>query len=188
MEIYTLRIFLDQIQPPIWRRVRVPEHHTLGHLHRVVQVVMGWQDYHLHEFSYGSERYGRPDYDEGAGLRDERRIELRGLGMTPGSVLGYLYDFGDDWHHIVVFEGAMPASADETYPLCIGGERSAPPEDVGGIFGYQEFLQAIADPEHERHEELISWSGGGFDPELFSIEKTNRRLRRAFPQRRPPRG
>ena len=92
----------------------------------------------------------------------------------------YQYDFGDDWEHEVVFEGCLKAEKGQRYPICMEGKRNCPPEDVGGVWGYAEFLEALADPNHERHEDLVEW-GGDFDHEEFDVEMTTKAMRRGLP-------
>ena len=88
----------------------------------------------------------------------------------------YEYDFGDSWQHEIVLEKTLEPEPGITYPRCIEGERACPPEDVGGIWGYAEFLDAISDPNHEDHDERVEWVGGEFDPEKFSVDKVNKEL------------
>jgi hypothetical protein len=89
----------------------------------------------------------------------------------------YEYDFGDDWRHEVLFEGHPKPEKKRAYPWCVEGERACPPEDCGGPFMYAEYLEAITNPNHEQHEELLAWRGP-FDPEAFDIKKATRVMRR----------
>ena len=89
----------------------------------------------------------------------------------------YEYDFGDGWQHRIDVESIAKPQADRAYPLCLAGERATPPDDVGGVPGYQEFLAAIADPKHEEHASMLTWVGGAFDPEGFDLNTINRTLR-----------
>lgn len=81
----------------------------------------------------------------------------------------YVYDFGDSWEHEIRLEKILPREK-RKYPACIAGKRACPPEDCGGIWGYEEFLEIIKDPEHEEYEDMLDWVGGEFDPEHFDIE------------------
>ena len=92
----------------------------------------------------------------------------------------YEYDFGDGWEHEVLFEGCLRAEKGGRYPLCVEGERNCPPEDVGGVRGYAEFLEAIADPKHEQHDNFVEWAGD-FDPEEFDAGETTKAMRRGLP-------
>jgi hypothetical protein len=183
-KICQFRVFLQGVEPQIWRRLLVPDGFTLAKLHTIIQVAMGWQDCHLHEFSLGELRYGRPDYDEDPALLDERKIRLRDFDLSSRDRIGYLYDFGDDWEHVLILEEKQVPDVGTLYPACVAGERAAPPEDVGGSYGYEDFLIALSDPRHEEHQQMIDWIGGRFDPETFDLNRVNRRLRQRFRPRK----
>jgi len=189
-----LRIVLRDIEPPIWRCVAVPEDYTFWDLHVAIQDAMGWRDYHLHEFevtdpSHGQlVRVGIPD-DEFPNERPTLpgwRIPIAPYLAREGAAAIYRYDFGDGWEHTVTFEGSrMAATRSSRKPLCIGGERTCPPEDVGGVLGFAEFLEAIATPAHAEHAAMRRWVGRRYDPWLFAAEKVRfddpeKRWRRAF--------
>ena len=177
--VHQLEVTLDDVEPPVWRRIEVPSSITLAGLHTVIQQAMGWQDHHLHQFEIGDKIYGVDD-GEGWGppILDEKRTRL-GDVAPEGTAFSYQYDFGDSWEHsIQVSEVASPAGG-ASYPRCVAGERACPPEDCGGAWGYTELLDALADPRHERHEELLDWVGGSFDPAKFDLEDVNARLHRA---------
>jgi hypothetical protein len=179
--VYQMKLWLCDIEPLIWRRLEVPAEITLPRLHLVIQVVMAWEDYHLHEFRVGDQRYEIHDpenLDDGQAL-DERGVKLKTIVREVGSEFNYLYDFGDGWEHALRLEAILPTHASVRYPRCLDGARSGPPEDVGGGPGYEEYLEALADPDHERHEELLGWRGP-FDPEKFDLKLINRRLARSF--------
>lgn len=177
--IYQLKITLNGSKPPIWRRVQVPKSITLAKLHRVMQIVMGWQDYHLHQFIIDGVYYGipDPDFDEPP-IRSEKSVKLERVVPGAKTRFVYEYDFGDSWLHDIVIEQVLSPEEGKRYPCCVTGKRAAPPEDCGGIYGFYEFLAAIQDPEHPEHEELLEWTGGSFDPETFDIESINRQLKR----------
>jgi hypothetical protein len=177
--VHQLDVTLDDVEPPVWRRVEVPSSITLAGLHTVIQQAMGWQDYHLHQFEIGDTVYGVDD-GEGWGppIVDEKRTRL-GDVAPEGTAFSYQYDFGDSWEHLVNVEQVAAPVGGTSYPRCVDGERACPPEDCGGAWGYAELLDALADPRHERHEELVEWVGGSFDPAKFDLEDVNARLRRA---------
>lgn len=177
-KIYQLKITLKDSQPPIWRRVQVPGDVSLAKLHRIIQEVMGWSDSHLHQFLVGATYYGVPDPDDLSETKNEKSVRLGELVTKPRQRLLYEYDFGDDWEHEVVVEKILDADPGVRYPVCLGGARARPPEDCGGIFGYADFLEAIRDPKHEQHDEMLEWIGGEFDPEAFDLETVNNFLRR----------
>lgn len=171
-----LKIELAGIKPLIWRRVIVPETITLAKLHQVIQAVMGWEDYHLHEFEIAGEQYGIPDPDDpfGPPVVSETRARL-GKSLGGMASFRYVYDFGDGWEHKIKVEKVLPADTCPV-PICIGGANACPPEDVGGSYGYAEFLEAIADPAHPEHQNLLDWCGGAFDPKALDPGVIDRRL------------
>lgn len=178
-QVYQIKVTLCDSQPPIWRRIQVRSDTTLGRFHKILQCVMGWEDAHLHQFVIRGEQYGTPDQDE-EGLRktrDERKYKLSELVAGEGEELLYNYDFGDCWQHVLAVEKTLSPDEHARYPVCLAGERACPPEDVGGIPGYEDFLEAINDPKHPEHEEYLEWIGGEFDPDAFDLDKVNRRLR-----------
>lgn len=180
--LYQLKVTLQEIHPPIWRRMQIWEDATLAQLHRALQIIMGWEDYNLHEFTIGRRIYSVPDPDDDLYEReviDESRVRLKEAVPRVGTRFEYLYDFGDSWRHDLQLEAILLPDPEGTYPCCLAGERRAPPEDVGGSSGYQDYLEAIADPEHEEHENVLRWRGP-FDPEAFSLVVVNQQLRRKF--------
>lgn len=179
-DIYQIKVTLKHSQPPIWRRIQVPADVSLARLHRILQAVMGWEDYHLHQFIVDGEYYGEPhpDYEVwGPEMRDERRFTLEQLVPEEGLKFRYEYDFGDGWEHELLVEKILPAEPGASYPRCIKGKRACPPEDVGGVWGYADFVEVIRDPDHPEHEEWLEWVGGEFDPEAFDLEEVNAGLK-----------
>jgi hypothetical protein len=184
--VYQFKITLLGSRPPIWRRIQV-EDGTLDKLHEHIQTAMGWTNSHLHHFRVGEQLYGDPD------LVDENFEDMEYEDSTTTTIsdilpksgrrfrFQYEYDFGDSWDHEVRFEGAVPAEPKAKYPLCLEGARACPPEDVGGVWGYQDFLEAIADPDHEDHDGLLEWAGGSFDPEAFDPAKATKAMRKGLP-------
>jgi len=173
-----LRVELRHLKPAIWRRLLVPDTITLARLHRVLQIAMGWTDSHLHEFDIGGARYGIPDPDwpDSPPVTPEGRVTLV-RAIAPGvKQFGYLYDFGDNWEHTVRVEAVLDNELGAPAPICTDGANCCPPEDVGGVSGYLEFLQAIKDPMHEEHEDMLRWAGRHFDPAAIDIDAVNARL------------
>ncbi|MDP3677045.1 MAG: plasmid pRiA4b ORF-3 family protein [Novosphingobium sp.] len=173
--IATLRIDLKDTDPPIWRVVEVPTSITLKVLHDIVQVTLGWLDYHLWELVIDGQTYGLPtEEDWGTAPRKVAdRVRLRDV-LAPGgaTTIDYTYDFGDIWEHKLTVSDVRPADAGTAYPRFIAGERDCPPEDCGGIPGFYEMLEARADPTHPDHAEISEWLDG-YDPEeldIFPIE------------------
>ena len=184
--LFQFKITLREIQPPIWRRIQVKDG-TLDKLHEHIQTAMGWTNSHLHRFKIDGKEYGDPDllFDDVEPMEFEDSTSIKISEVLPRSgkrlLFEYEYDFGDGWHHDVLFEGCVQAERGKRYPVCLDGARHCPPEDVGGTPGYEEFLEAIADPEHERHDEFLRWAGGRFDPEEFDADKMTKKMRRGLP-------
>ena len=166
-QIARLRISLDDIEPVIWRRVEVPLTATLKALHDVIQAAFGWEGYHLHLFAVGEERYGVPD-PEGDSLRpihSEKGMRLAALIARGVERFDYTYDFGDDWRHEIAVEAVGVEEPGAEYPRLLAGARRVPPEDVGGVPGYEEFVRAVTRPRHREHKAMLTWHGGPYDPD-----------------------
>jgi len=171
-QAYELKVTLRGIRPPIWRRFRVRDDITLGKLHDLLQVIMGWTDSHLHQFVSKGIYYGQPDPE--FPRQDEGKVHLRDVLRKPKDRLMYEYDFGDSWDHDLVLERVLPHEARARYPLIVAGKRACPPEDCGGIPGYYRLLEALANSADPEHQELLEWVGGSFDPEAFDVGTLNR--------------
>lgn len=177
-QVLILHIEFKWIKPSIWRRVAVPENITLSKLHQVIQAVFGWSDSHLHEFEIDGESYGVPDPDWGPPVISEQRKKLISV-LYGKKMFRYVYDFGDNWELRIKVEKTLPAIIFPQVPCCIDGANRCPPEDVGGAPGYENFLAAIADPNHPGHKEMLEWYGDdGFDPTAFDCDWTNQWLKR----------
>jgi len=159
--------------PVVWRRLRVPADIRLDRFHQVLGAAMGWQDCHLHVFERGEERYGYPDAD--IEIDDHRGKTLGDLLAVPGDRLDYEYDFGDDWRHLIVLE-ARGADGDAT-ARCLDGVGRCPPEDVGGLSGYEELRRVLANPRDAEHEHMLGWLGIAdareFDATDFDLHNAN---------------
>lgn len=178
--VYQLKITLRDIRPPIWRRVQVRSDATLGHLHWVIQFAMGWTNSHLHAFSIQGMEYSMlmPDLGlDDLDMLDEQPVKLSKVITGEKFKFFYTYDFGDSWEHEVLVEKVLTAEADTDYPTCIKAKRACPPEDCGGSWGYQEFLEAIKDADHPEHESMLEWVGGSFDPEDAELDTINELLK-----------
>jgi hypothetical protein len=184
-QLFQFKITLVGIQPPVWRRIQVADC-TLDKLHEHIQTAMGWTNSHLHQFMINGERYGDPALldDEFGDFEciDSTVTRLSAVFPTDGKRFRFMYeyDFGDGWEHEILFEGCPPLEQGKKYPLCVEGERACPPEDVGGVWGYAEFLEAMADPKHERHDELSQWAGP-FDSEIFDPADTTKAMKKGLP-------
>lgn len=176
--IYQFRIDLCDINPPIWRRIQVLSSIPFSSFHEVISDAMGWQDYHLHEFlfkrSQGSEiiigdpsRYENHPEDNVLDVLNEEIIRISQFFLKPHDKGVYIYDFGDFWNHKVLLEKILPIEEGVSYPRCIKGKRRCPPEDVGGVSGYENLLRIMQDPDDEEYESTMSWCNGPYDPEMF---------------------
>jgi hypothetical protein len=183
--LYQLKLTLKWSKPPIWRRVLVRGDMTLDRLHNVIQIAMGWTDSHLHQFMGGSgfarTFYGRPDpefADMGCEMLNEKRYTVGDLAPAAKRKFIYEYDFGDSWQHEVVAEKILPPDAAFKHPVCLAGANACPPEDCGGIGGYYNLLEILADPKHPEHTDMKEWIGGKFDATEFSRQGVNALLHR----------
>jgi hypothetical protein len=176
--VHQFLIVLSGTDPLVWRRIQVPLSYSFWDLHVAIQDAMGWLDYHLHEFRLLDAKdkvraIGIPTGEEDADQRPpipswrvavSEYFNHRQYHALPAL---YVYDFGDDWEHALVYEDEQPIEASSTYPRCVAGARRCPPEDCGGVHGYSEFLAAICDPAHPERESLLAWAGGSYDPNAF---------------------
>jgi hypothetical protein len=176
--VYVLRITLEEVEPPVWRRLQVAGSVTLEGLHTIIQKAMGWHDAHLHEFEVGDRRYGQPEPDEPRyKVEPEWKLSLRAAAPAEGARFRYVYDLGDGWRHEVLVEAIQTQAGPLKYPVCLAGERACPHEDSGGPPGYANLLDVLRDRAHPEHREMLAWAGRGFDPERFDLVAVNRKLR-----------
>lgn len=178
--IHRYKVTLRGIFPAIWRRLEVPASYTFWDLHVAIQDSMGWLDYHLHAFRFPqthgkrSIEIGIPDDESDPPVLPGWKVGIADLFTRPGVVALYEYDFGGGWEHDVVLEDVLPGEPKQKYPRCIAGERACPPEDCGGIPGYQHLVEVLRQPKHPEHTTFVAWLKGHaknyhpFDPERFS--------------------
>ena len=182
---YRFKITLKDTRPPIWRRIETKDV-TLEKLHELTQTAMGWTNSHLHQFEIGDTRYTDPRFMEHAwddfGAISYAGVRVSDLVSQHGTKLriDYEYDFGDGWQHSIALEKVTDAERGVRYPRCIDGDRACPPEDVGGVWGFADFVEAITNSDHERHEEFLEWNGP-FDPTDFDAKKATRRMKEGLP-------
>lgn len=198
LSVHHLRIALKHVRPVVRRELLVPSDLRLDRLHQVIQIVMGWDDAHLHEFVAGSSRRDEvrfaarmPGFDEDFGgppSRDEKKSTLLNLAPAKGSKFRYSYDFGDGWDHEVTVLSIRTSEADVVVPLCVKASGACPPEDCGGPWGYANLLEVLGNPDHEDYEERREWIGE-FDPAHYDLDAANQELiRLAAKWQRTPRG
>lgn len=185
-QIITLHVEIDGILPAVWRRIVVDGDITLRALHHILQAAFGWTDAHLHEYVVEEHTYGMLDNvhvqedaaDFGQEILDERKPKLQRL-VFPGQQFTYQYDFGDSWMHAITVEKIEQRPEKLGSAWIIDGQRSRPPEDVGGIYGYENFLATIKrKPKTQEVRALLDWAGGAFDPEAFDLRMANASLLR----------
>jgi hypothetical protein len=178
--VLQIKVTLQGWRPPVWRRLLVPAGFSLEQLHHVIQAAMGWQDCHLHQLIVGR-TYCAPlppedlDFGWDDDKEDEAKVSLGSLIRRKGQSFLYEYDFGDSWQHKVLVEKLLEAEDGVQYPVCPAGKRACPPEDCGGVWGYEALLEALADPDHPDHEDMVEWAGQ-IDPEAFDLQAANKRL------------
>jgi hypothetical protein len=184
--VYQFKITLLDTQPPVWRRIQVQDC-TLDKLHEHIQTTMGWTNSHLHHFRIGEQLYGDPmlmaENFEDMEYEDSTTTKLSDIipeGRRRFRLL-YEYDFGDSWQHEVLFEKKVEGEAAQKYPLCVDGARACPPEDVGGTWGYADFVEAIQNEDNEQHDEMLEWVGGSFDPEAFDPAAATKSMKKGLP-------
>ncbi|MGD2248460.1 MAG: plasmid pRiA4b ORF-3 family protein [Candidatus Methanofastidiosia archaeon] len=169
--VYQFKVTLQNSKPPIWRRIQVPETYNFWDLHVAIQDAMGWYDYHLHEFEIESPAGGSPvrigvPFEGAEEVLPEEDQKIVDYFSLENPYAYYVYDFGDCWEHKIQLEKICPRE-DITYPVCIKGKRACPPEDCGGIWGYEELLEIIKNPKHEEYEDMMEWLDKEVDPEHF---------------------
>jgi hypothetical protein len=177
--VYQVKIVLRGIEPPIWRCIQVPEDYTFWDLHVAIQDAMGWLDYHLHAFeitnrsSHRRDTIGIPDdeWEDEIHVLAGWQIPISTYFGPDNRVANYLYDFGDSWEHTVTVEKVLARDGAVRYPVCLDGARRGPPEDCGGVPGYEQLLRILADPANEDRESMLAWIGEPYDAEAFAPEQ-----------------
>ena len=184
--VYQIKITIKDIETPIWRRIVISSNITFAKLHKIIQAAFGWQDYHLFAFELDDCLVNIPDPTfEGMNRLPEKNAKRVKIDeyMIAGTSFIYQYDFGDNWEHEIIIEKIVEAEEGVHYPVCLDGERHRPPEDVGGIGGYENFLEAISNPNHPEYDDMLVWAekdtgGRRFDPEYFYLNEVNKALKK----------
>lgn len=162
-KILRFRVSLLGSAPEIWREIDVPDYYNFWELHVTIQDAMGWLDYHLHEFHprkagpTKGKPIGIPESEHDENIVTEWEFSAKKYFTSLGNVIDYIYDFGDDWHHELTLVGIFLAPLDAAYPQCVDGKMACPPEDCGGIDGYQNLLEILSDESHEEYSDTVEW-------------------------------
>jgi hypothetical protein len=173
--IYEILIKLKGTNPQIWRQVQVDASISLDKLHHIIQASMGWTNSHLYSFSIDDIEYSHPDFSDADFLyADSTKYKLK--DFADERIL-YVYDYGDYWEHEVEIIRKLDR-IEFLKAVCIDGKGKCPPEDVGGIHGFEEFLNIMADKNHPERESYIEWCGEEFDINDFSTGDANSNLQR----------
>jgi hypothetical protein len=184
-KIFQVKITINDSEPEIWRKILIPGNVRLPSLHRIIQIAFGWTNSHLHQFikddEYYTVRYPNDDtwYELDNIDYNKGKTCLSDLISAEKESIVYEYDFGDGWMHEIFIEKVLPADPSVKYPVCLEGQRSGPPEDCGGISGYEELLEVLKDPDHEEYEHYATWVGDYFKPEYFNMERVNAIFKRS---------
>lgn len=175
-KILQLKIVLQGTNPPVWRRVLIENFISFYQFHNIIQTVMGWENDHMFEFDQGNLSIGIPHEDFRGEVQDAKKIKINEVLSEEGQKLPYIYDYGDSWKHVIVIEKILNKDDNsQKYPACIKGKRACPPEDCGGVWGYEEMVEALKDKNHPKYEHWFEWVGE-FDPEKFDLEEVNKKL------------
>jgi hypothetical protein len=181
-DFFQINISLNYSNPTIWRQIHLHKSHTFFELHHIIQITMGWHNYHMYEFNVEGYRIGAIYEDEKVdgfdnnNLLDSATTKLCDVVSSVGDVIKYEYDFGDSWEHTIVVEAFLIASSERAYPMCIAGEMACPPEDSGGIYGHYSNLEILKDKKHPHYKQTKIWMPRGYNPDKFNIDKINKKL------------
>jgi hypothetical protein len=173
---YELEVVLRGVKPRIYRTLSIPGNRTLADLHCCLQDAFGWQNYHLHEFTFDHMVFGEPSDEEDSVVIADNIVSLDDLALKVGNKIEYVYDFGDDWVHSIRVKTREKLDGETAWPLpclCIDGARAAPPEDCGGIEAYKTMLKELEPPLFASGKKKIKWN-----PESFDKEAVNKKLAR----------
>lgn len=161
---YQLKITLQEIEPPIWRRIVIKNNISFRTLHDIIQETFGWENYHLYEFELGYGRIADLDFMISDFLKSIDDFT-------------YIYDMGDCWVHRIEIEKTFTPRSNSQYPRCIAGKRNCPPEDIGGSYRYMQALKIIKNHKYPEYREVREYIGKDFSPEYFSKQEVNERLK-----------
>lgn len=194
-KVYQFKVVLQNAKPPIWRRIQVPESYSFWDLHVAIQDAMGWNDSHLHSFVIRRDKkqslrddihIGIPSEDDPYSILSGWETPIKKYYTREGQQALYWYDFGDDWKHTVLLEKILPVENSASYPKCLAGKRACPPDDCGGVWGYEDMIETLKNKKGSQYKELVEWlgleKGEEFDSETFNpaevvFDNTKERLK-----------
>lgn len=180
-EIIQLTVSLQGSDPLIWRTILVQKGTSFFELHHIIQIAMGWKNYHLFEFNLDGYRVGMiEESEEGYGsnqLLDAGKTLLTDIISLEKDNFHYNYDFGDYWVHEVTVDQLLPKEPNMVYPFCVNGQFNCPPEDCGGIGGFYNMLNVLQDKKHPDYKDMRTWIGKKYDPDVFDAVKVNKQLK-----------
>jgi hypothetical protein len=192
-KVIQFKISLNFSEPEIWRRFIVYDSISLHKFHEIIQIVMGWENYHLYSFKIKKVDYQPPDPDGdddfgffglGPPPKNSLKIKLSDLNLRSRSKFLYTYDFGDNWDHTITLEKILENDKGIKVPSCLEGDRNCPPEDCGSIFGYENILKVLKKKKKNEDDlELMEWLGEDYNPEYFNIEMVNTLLKPPKPKK-----
>lgn len=182
-KFFLLKIQLCDTEIPVWRTFVVPSEIKLDLLHIAIQIVMGWENYHLHTFEVDDKTYTIKSLCDDGEMLNEKKFALKDLISKTGDALMYTYDMGDDWMHLITLEDSDYKNASSSPAHCIDGKGTCPPEDVGGVYGFEYFCEVINNPKHKEYKQMYEWvyEQCGYDksvtwPDDFNLLMTSRYL------------
>jgi hypothetical protein len=181
-KLYQIQIALRKYKPKIWRRILVDPGLKLTDLHLIIQTVMGWSNTHLHQFRKHRIHFVPSDEDISDLFPDDinytkKKTKISDILLFEKDKAIYDYDFGDGWEHDLVLEKIIPFEKGMIHPVCVKGKYQCPPEDCGGVWGYEDMLEVLRNPKHPEYKEITEWIGEDFDPDYFNLEEINALLK-----------
>ena len=172
MSIAEIKVMLEFVEPSVTRSLQVPVDIRLDRLHLTLQAAMGWSNSHLYMFEANGTTWGVPDPDFGGDdLPADSTTLAEALEGNSTRSIRYIYDLGDSWEHKLQIDNIADPITGDLYPRLIDAVGRCPPEDVGGLPGYEEFLKAMTNPKHPEHVNLKEWYGGSFDPSTPPVDE-----------------
>jgi Plasmid pRiA4b ORF-3-like protein len=192
--IARIKITVDGSKPAIWRRIEIRLSASLADLHQTIQAIMLYRRGHLFQFDVGERgdqrHYGVPDPADADWIKMTDASSANIGSLLDAGVRGfsYTYDFSDNWRHTIMIEAVGAADPTRRYPRFVDGARRAPPEDIGGWPGFEQFLEIMTKPRHAEHKELVRWYGRVFDPDDIGLADINRNIEALHRQDKDGRG